>query len=152
MACEYFLPLRWLFPLPYRSLFIWYGPTRLFFFSLPVLLVSGPKILLLRPMSWAFSLWLHLAALVSSLAYKSSVYLELTFVCDVRSGSKFILLLAFSQNCLSRRWAFFHRGFLATPSEISCPCLHGFPPGLSVLFQPNVSLRPSPYRLDHYGF
>ena len=74
---------------------------------------------------------------VSGLTFRSLIHFEFIFVYGVRKSSSFILLQVvdqFSQHHLLKRVSFLHCIFLPPLSKISCPQVHGFISGLSILF------------------
>ena len=75
--------------------------------------------------------------IVSGLMFKFLIYFEFIFVYGVRKCSSYILLQVvdqFSQYHLLKRLSFLHCIFLPPLSKISCPKVHGFISGLSILF------------------
>ena len=74
---------------------------------------------------------------VSGLMFKFLIHFELIFVHGVRKVSSFILLhvaAQYSPHRLLKRLPFLHCIFLVPLSKISCPYMHGFISGLSILF------------------
>ena len=75
--------------------------------------------------------------IVSGLISRSLKHFEFIFVYGVRKCSSFILLQVveqFSQQHLLKRLSFLYCIFLPPLSKISCPLVHGFISGLSILF------------------
>ena len=81
--------------------------------------------------------------IVSGLTFRSLIHFEFIFVYGVRECSHFILLhvaVQFSQNHLLKRLSFLHCIFLPPLSKIRWPYVHGFIPGLSILFYWSIFL------------
>ena len=75
--------------------------------------------------------------IVSGLSFRSLIHFEFSFVYGVRKCSSLILLQVvdqFSQNHLLKRLSLIHCIFLLPLSKIRYPQLHGFIPGLFILF------------------
>ena len=75
--------------------------------------------------------------IVSGLMFRSLIHFEFIFVYGVRKFSSFITLQVvdqYSQHQLLKRLSFHQCIFLPPLSKISCPEMHGFISGLSILF------------------
>ena len=81
--------------------------------------------------------------IVSGLTLRSLIHFEFIFVRGVRKCSSFILLQVvdqFSQQNLLKRLSFVRCIFLPPLSKVRCPQVHGFMPGLSILFHLSIFL------------
>ena len=81
--------------------------------------------------------------IVYGLPFRSLIHFEFIFVYGVRKCSDFILLhvaYQFSQHHLLKRLSLPHCIFLPPMSKIRYPLMHGFIPGLSILFHQSIFL------------
>ena len=80
---------------------------------------------------------------IVSLIFRSLIHFEFIFVYGVQKCSNVILLhvaVQFSQHHLLKRLSFPHCIFLPPLSKIRHPQVHGFIPGLSILFHWSIVL------------
>ena len=79
----------------------------------------------------------------SDLTFRSLIYFQFTFVYGVRNCSKIILLhvaIQFAQHHLLKMLSLSHCIFLPPLSKIKYPQVHGFIPGLFILFHWSIFL------------
>ena len=108
------------------------------FAFISITLGGGSQRILLRFMSDnVFPMFSSRSFIVSGLTFRSLIHFQFIFVYGVRKCFTFILLQLvdqFSQSHFLKRLSFLHCIFLPPLSKSSCPQVHGFNSGLSILF------------------